>query len=95
MGQLPGEPRSLKCIKPAKKKDYLALAKILLDTQPTEATRRAVEFLIQICSNTDAEAVPQIKWIEEEPDVVAIDLSQPSTLGRICPVMRFRANLAP
>lgn len=95
LGPLPSEPRRLKMIKPAKKKDYLSLANILLQTQPTEATRRSVEFLLEICTSCDASAVPRIEWIEDEPEVPVVQLGQPSALGRICPLMAFRAILKP
>ncbi|CAK8997589.1 unnamed protein product [Durusdinium trenchii] len=94
-GPLPAEPRSLKLIKPAKKKDYLALAQILLRTNPSEATRRAVEFLVGICTGLDPEAVPTIKWLEEEPRAPAIDLGGLSVLDRVAPAMRLRAHLRP
>ena len=92
---LPSEPRRLKAVKPQKKKDYLALASILVKTQPTEATRRAVEFLVRICTSAEAEAVPHIKWIEDEPQEQGIQLGLPSSLVRVCPLMAFRAVLRP
>ncbi|CAL1143917.1 unnamed protein product [Cladocopium goreaui] len=51
IGDPPGEGqvRALKSVKPAKQKDYIALAKLLLEKYPHEATRRAVEFLLSLC----------------------------------------------
>lgn len=95
LGQLPSEPRRLKMLKPAKKKDYLALANILLGLQPTEATRRSVEFLIEICGPSNPGPVPRINWIEDEPEIPGILLGQPNALGRIAPLMAFRAILRP
>jgi len=91
--EIPSEPRELKAIKPAKKKDYLMLANILISIEPTEATRRAVEFLVGICSGSAGEGVPHLKWIEEDPAPISIEVTAPSSLGRICPLMPLRATL--
>lgn len=93
LGPLPGVPRALKDIKPAKKKDYVLLARLLLQNDPTECTRRSVEFLIGICNGLEPDAVPPIKWLEEEPAVLGIQLGAPSAFSRIAPVMRLRATI--
>lgn len=95
IGHAPNQPRGLKRIKPAKRQDYLALANALLKIDPSEATRRAVEFLVAICTDVPPEQVPVIKWLQEEPVIPHIDLECPSALGRIAPHMRLRANIRP
>lgn len=94
-GAIPREARTLNPIKPAKKKDYLTLCQALLQTHPDESTRRSVEFLVQICSGTDPEPVPILNWLEGNVEPPRIQLGAPSALGRVAPLMLFRANLQP
>ena len=79
--------------KACQKKDYVLLAKLLLQNDPTECTRRSVEFLIGICNGLEPDAVPPIKWLEEEPAVLGIQLGAPSAFSRVAPVMRLRATI--
>ena len=95
LGAIPREARTLNSIKPAKKKDYLTLCQALLQTHPDESTRRSVEFLVKICSGTDPDPVPILNWLEENVEPLRIQLGVPSELGRVAPLMLFRANLQP
>lgn len=48
LGPIPCEPRKLNPVKAAKKSDYLALAKLLLQRAPSMTTGRSVEFLVPL-----------------------------------------------
>ena len=48
LGPIPCEPRKLNPVKAAKKSDYLALAKLLLQRAPSMSTGRSVEFLVPL-----------------------------------------------
>lgn len=97
LGDLPTQPRRLKATKPAKKKDYLSLCQALLNAVPTEATKRSVKFLIKICNGSEAaEAPPPLQWLQDfSVDAVPPVVGLPSELGRLAPLMRFRANVRP
>ena len=88
--------RVLKAVKPAKQKDYIALAKLLLEKYPHEATRRAVEFLLSICrTERRPGGLPALGWIDNPAPPQVIELGLPSTLGRVIPTMRFRVTVQP
>ena len=93
MGAHPTCARDLKVVKPEKKKNYLAVADALLRKQATEANRRSIEFLIELCTSTDPGNIPALAWLQEEPSRPAIMIGLPSTLGRVAPLMKFRSTL--
>ena len=98
IGAPPGadQVRVLKAVKPAKQKDYIALAKLLLEKYPHEATRRAVEFLISLCqTERRPNGLPALGWIENPVPAQVIQLGLPSALDRVIPVMRFRVTVQP
>jgi len=93
MGAHPTCARDLKVVKPDKKKNYLAVADALLRKQATEANRRSIEFLIELCTSTNPGNIPALAWLQEEPSRPAIMIGLPSTLGRVAPLMKFRSTL--
>lgn len=95
LGDLPQTPRPLTPVQPAKKKSYLQLASALLSKQPTEATRRAVVFILKICNDLTPEPTPTLKWLEGRPEIPCIQTGLPSFLPRVAPVMAFRAHVRP
>ena len=98
IGDPPGEGqvRALKGVKPAKQKDYIALAKLLLEKYPHEATRRAVEFLLSLCqTERRPSGLPALGWIDNPVPQQVIQLGLPSALDRVIPVMRFRVTVQP
>ena len=90
-----GQVRVLRAVKPSKQKDYIALAKLLLDRYPHEATRRAVEFLLCICLTERPQCLPALGWIENPAPGQVIQLGLPSALGRVIPTMKFRVTVQP
>lgn len=90
-----GQVRVLRAVKPSKQKDYIALAKLLLDRYPHEATRRAVEFLLCICRTERPQGLPALGWIENPAPGQVIQLGLPSALGRVIPTMKFRVTVQP
>ncbi|CAK9029591.1 unnamed protein product [Durusdinium trenchii] len=95
MGLIPREPRPLKPVKAEKRKDYLSLATVLLSKQPTEATRRAVEFLVRICDDLRPQPVPFLGWLENPHQPQLVEVGQPSMLSRLAPHMKFNAHVRP
>ena len=94
LGPCPNEPRPLRAPVTSKKKSYLEVAKILLRKHPCQSTARACKLILRICRNEDPQAVPHLDWFERPPeDDVRVDLTAPSALGRLAPVMRFNAVL--
>ena len=88
--------RALKSVKPAKQKDYIALARLLLEKYPHEATRRAVEFLLSLCqTERRPSGLPALGWIDNPVPPQVIQLGLPSALDRVIPVMRFRVTVQP
>jgi hypothetical protein len=83
----------LHAVKAGKRKDYLAVAHALLHMNPSEATRRSVNFLISLCSTVSPADGPRLLWLEEEVNAPRIQLGLPSVLGRVAPAMQLRANL--
>ena len=90
---LPTEARMLGAVKPAKRKDYLHVAQALLQMHPSEATKRSVLFLMDLCKTYRPEDGPRLQWLEGEVDTPQIQLGLPSVLGRIAPVMRLKATV--
>ncbi|CAL1145894.1 unnamed protein product [Cladocopium goreaui] len=97
IGRPPGEGqvRVLRAVKPSKQKDYIALAKLLLEKYPHEATRRAVEFLLSICRTERPQGLPALGWIENPAPGQVIQMGLPSALGRVIPTMKFRVTVQP
>lgn len=95
MQSIPQEARILPAVKPAKRKDYLSVAQALLQTHQTEATRRSVNFLIEICRTSESTDVPRLAWLEDEPDVQRVQVGLPSAFARVAPAMRFKVTLRP
>ena len=98
IGAPPGadQVRCLKAVKPGKQKDTIALAKLLLEKYPHEATRRAVDFLLSICrTERKPGGLPALGWIDNPAAPQVIELGLPSALGRVIPAMRFRVTVQP
>ena len=94
LGPCPSEPRPLQAPVPTKKKSYLEVAKILLRKHPNQSTARACQLILRICRNESPQAVPRLIWFERPPeDDSPINLTAPSALGRLAPLMRFNAVL--
>lgn len=93
LGPVPNSPRPLVPVKPAKRQAYLSLASIILGKNPTEATARAIKFLVALCTDNTPQDVPPLPWFEGEVQEDLIDTKAPSALIRLCPVMKFSAKL--
>ena len=93
LGTLPTEARMLGAVKPGKRKDYLQVAQALLQMHPSEATRRSVLFLIDLCKTYRPEDGPRLQWLAEEVNAPQIQLGLPSVLGRVAPAMRLKATV--
>ena len=94
MGPIPSEPRPVVSVLPSKKEAYLKLASILLAQRvTTRSTERSVKFLVSLCTDMTPQPVADLPWFQGGSISVDIDVMAPSSLARLCPVMKFVGKL--
>ena len=99
LGSVPTVPRALKQFEAHRRKKLLALAELLIDTDPTESSKRTARYLLSICdSSLEPEPLPPIHWVStqspgEFDGLARLDLGG-ATAGRLMPQMKFVARIA-
>ena len=88
----PGEARPLKKPQPSKSKRYLELCRVLLKRFPSTTSGRAVEFLVDLCSNTDPGQLYPIPFYSTPGRNDLIVIGQ-QVLARVAPTVRFEARI--
>lgn len=84
-------PRQLKAVQPPKAKDYLDLAGMLLRRFPSDTSGRAVEFLVDVCENSDPGALPPLPWFTAGGATDLVRMTSADWLAKLVPAVRFQA----
>lgn len=100
LGEIPQVPRPFRLFDTERRLKLLQLARVILDSNPFEATQRTVEYLMKI-TDTDAvpEGVPNLPWHSSRTfgDLDALSMFDPNRshhpAHQLLPQMRFRARL--
>lgn len=88
----PTIPRPLRPVQPAKVKQYLAIAELLLNRFPSDLGGRAVEFLVDLCQNRDPGPLVPLPWYSAAGRLEVIQSGLPRIVDRIIPAMTFEAR---
>lgn len=90
----PSVPRALNPPKPAKRKDYVYLARVLLNRFPTQVMSRAVSYLLEVADKTTPGSLGDLSgWFLGPCRIDDVQIQNSAILSRVAPAMKFRANL--
>lgn len=98
VGAFPQVPRALKLFDDVRRQKLLALADLVLESNPIQSTERTVEFLMQICDvRAVPDPVPALPWLSQRTagefdSLLQLDLGH-ATIGRVIPQMQFTAKI--
>lgn len=98
VGDIPHIARPLKSFDNDRRKKFLQLAMLLLQTEDNASTQRTVQYMIALSNpNAPAEPVPALPWLSVRCDsefdaLVSLDPGQ-SLIGKVIPQMQFSARM--
>ena len=90
--EAPEGSRPLKRLDPIKRKRYLDLCAVIVKRFPSESSRRAIEFLLDLCRNVDPGPTSPIPFYTQPGQQDRIVVGQ-SVLARVIPTVRFEARI--
>ena len=99
LGEIPQVPRPFRSFDAERRLKLLQLARVILESNPCEATQRTVQYLMKITDPTAVpEGVPNLPWHSSRTfgDMDALLMFDPNRAHpahRLLPQMRFRARL--